>query len=108
ANDHFGCSVALSGDTVVVGANFEGSSATEVNGNQANNSANGSGAAYVFAGVAPGDADGDGVPDAFDVCPNNAPGLPVNATGRPLRDCNHDCLVNGADTACFVAELLGQ
>ena len=35
----FGYNVALSGDTLVVGAPQEGSSATGVNGNQANNSA---------------------------------------------------------------------
>jgi hypothetical protein len=47
-SDGFGCSVAVSGDTVVVGAFFEDSSATGVNGNQADNSASASGAAYVF------------------------------------------------------------
>ncbi len=48
ANDWFSWSVAVSGDTVVVGALAEDSNATGVNGNQANNSASGSGAAYVF------------------------------------------------------------
>jgi hypothetical protein len=47
ANDQFGASVALSGDTLAVGAG-EDSNATGVNGNQADNSANGSGAVYVF------------------------------------------------------------
>ena len=47
-NDQFGTSVALSGDTLVVGAPFEDSNATGVNGNQADNSAPSSGAAYVF------------------------------------------------------------
>jgi trimeric autotransporter adhesin len=46
--DNFGWSVAISGDTVVVGADLEGSNATGVNGNQDDNSALGSGAAYVF------------------------------------------------------------
>ncbi len=46
--DTFGYSVAVSGDTVVVGARGEASSATGVNGNQANNSAASAGAAYVF------------------------------------------------------------
>src|SRR5262249_49575291 len=46
--DEFGISVAVSGDTVVVGARFEASNATGVNGNQADNSASQSGAAYVF------------------------------------------------------------
>jgi hypothetical protein len=48
ANDQFGNSVAVSGDTVVVGASLENSNATGINGNQANNSAADSGAAYVF------------------------------------------------------------
>ena len=37
ADDYFGCSVAVSGDTVVVGADREDSNATGVNGNQTNN-----------------------------------------------------------------------
>ncbi|MCX6879168.1 MAG: lectin-like protein [Verrucomicrobia bacterium] len=48
SSDLFGWSVAVSGDTVVVGAKYEDSNATGVNGNQADNSASGSGAAYVF------------------------------------------------------------
>ncbi len=46
--DHFGVSVAISGDTVVVGAYHEDSNATGVNGNQSDNSAYAAGAAYVF------------------------------------------------------------
>src|SRR5262249_30416606 len=48
ASDNFGVAVAVSGDTVVVGAAYEGSSATGGNGNQADNTASSSGAAYVF------------------------------------------------------------
>lgn len=48
ANDNFGWSVALSGDTLVVGAPREDSNATGVNGNQNDNNAIDSGAAYVF------------------------------------------------------------
>src|SRR5688572_19316160 len=48
ANDHFGWSVAISGDTIVIGAGGESSSATGVDGDQNNNSAPASGAAYVF------------------------------------------------------------
>ena len=48
ANDHFGISVAASGETVVVGAHGESSSATGVNGDSADNSVAASGAAYVF------------------------------------------------------------
>ena len=46
--DLFGFSVAISGDAVVVGAPFEDSSATGVNGNQGDNSFSNTGAAYVF------------------------------------------------------------
>lgn len=46
--DYFGFSVALSGDTMVIGANQEDSNAVGVNGNQISNSASNSGAAYVF------------------------------------------------------------
>lgn len=48
AGDGFGRSVAISGDTLVVGALGESSSATGVNGNQLDNSAGSAGAAYVF------------------------------------------------------------
>ena len=47
-SDFFGHSVAASGDTVVVTALSESSGATGVNGNQADNSVFGAGAAYVF------------------------------------------------------------
>jgi len=46
--DLFGNSVAIAGDTVVVGAPREDSNATGVNGNQSDNSATDSGSAYVF------------------------------------------------------------
>jgi FG-GAP repeat len=48
ARDSFGTSVAASGDTVVVGAPLEDSSAVGVNGDQTNNLSGDSGAAYVF------------------------------------------------------------
>jgi hypothetical protein len=48
ADDNFGNAVAISGHTVVVAAIVEDSSATGVNGDQSNNSAENSGAAYVF------------------------------------------------------------
>ncbi len=47
-HDFFGRSVAVSDDTVVVGATNEDSNATGVNGDEADNSAISSGAAYVF------------------------------------------------------------
>jgi hypothetical protein len=52
--DAFGVSVALSGDTLVVGAHLEDSMATGVNGDQADNSLQDSGAAYVFTRDAAG------------------------------------------------------
>ncbi|MCB9904734.1 MAG: FG-GAP repeat protein [Planctomycetes bacterium] len=48
AGDQFGRSVAISGTKLVVGAMFEGSSATGVNGDATDNGAQESGAAYVF------------------------------------------------------------
>ena len=48
ANLHFGSSVGIGGDTIVVGAPFESSNATGVNGDQTNTSLNKAGAAYVF------------------------------------------------------------
>ena len=47
ADDYFGYSVALSGDTLAVGAYREAGNATGVNGNQADNTATDSGAVYV-------------------------------------------------------------
>jgi hypothetical protein len=46
--DHFGFSMALDGDTLVVGAFYEDSKATGVNGDDSDNSLHDSGAAYVF------------------------------------------------------------
>ncbi len=46
--DHFGAAVAISGDTIVVGAAEEDGNATGVDGNANDNSANAAGAAYVF------------------------------------------------------------
>jgi hypothetical protein len=47
-SDLFGHSVAIAGDTIVVGAYGESSAATGVNGDQLDNGTYGSGAAYVF------------------------------------------------------------
>ena len=50
AGDHFAVSVALSadGNTMIVGAEGEDSSATGIDGNQADNLAENDGAVYVF------------------------------------------------------------
>ena len=53
-NDQFGSSVDISGFTMVVGAPGEDSGVTGVNGNGADNSKGGSGAAYVIEGTGSG------------------------------------------------------
>ncbi|MBL8692560.1 MAG: FG-GAP repeat protein [Planctomycetes bacterium] len=51
AGDNFGTSVAVSGNTIVIGASGESSGSVGVNANQSDNSSPSSGAAYVFARV---------------------------------------------------------
>ena len=46
--NNFGVSVAISGDSLVVGTNLEDSNATGIDGDQSDNSAENAGAAYVF------------------------------------------------------------
>ena len=48
AGDEFGYSVALSGDTLAVGAPFEDSNSTGINGDQSDTTATNAGAVYVF------------------------------------------------------------
>ncbi len=48
AGDRFGAAVDLDGNTLVVGASYERSNASGVNGDQGNNVLEGAGAAYVF------------------------------------------------------------
>jgi hypothetical protein len=48
ATDEFGCSIALTEDTLAIGAAGEASSATGLDGNQQDDGAAGSGAVYVF------------------------------------------------------------
>ena len=47
-SDLFGTSVALSGDTLAVGASGENSKATGIDGDQSDNSLNNAGATYTF------------------------------------------------------------
>ncbi|VAW66988.1 hypothetical protein MNBD_GAMMA09-1450 [hydrothermal vent metagenome] len=54
AGDMFGSSISVSGNTLVVGAVFESSAATTINGDQNDNSAFSPGAAYVFVRSASG------------------------------------------------------
>lgn len=51
AGDRFGEFVAISGDTVVVGASDERSNSTGINGDQTNNSKTNAGAVYVFVRI---------------------------------------------------------
>lgn len=106
ADDWFGFRLAVSDNTIVATSFMEDSGSFGVNSPQNDNSALNAGAVYTY--IASGDADGDGVLDAFDACPFNGGDLPVDANGRPLRDCNQDCELNGLDIQCAVAELLGQ
>jgi len=48
ANDNFGASVAISGDTLAIGAPYEDSNATGIGGDQSINSETDSGAVYVY------------------------------------------------------------
>jgi hypothetical protein len=48
-SDLFGGTLALAGDTLIVGANGEDSAATSINGDQTDNSASFAGAVYVFS-----------------------------------------------------------
>jgi hypothetical protein len=109
--DQFGCSVSVSGDTLVVGALFEGSDATGVDGDQTNNNAAQSGAAYVF--VRNGStwrqqaylkASNTNAPDQFgsrvalsgDTLVIGAPGESSNATGVDGDQTNNNAAQSGA------------
>jgi hypothetical protein len=73
----FGISLAVSGDTVVVGADGDFSNATGVNGNQSNTNAPFSGAAYVFTGLWMG--------TRLDLAPDGSGGYFINFKGIPDR-----------------------
>ncbi len=66
ANDGFGKSVAISGNTVIVGAPYEASASTTINANQTDNTAGSAGAAYVFVQ----DAGGNWTQQAYLKAPN--------------------------------------
>jgi hypothetical protein len=52
-SDHFGFSIAISADSIVVGAHFEDSNAMGINGNQTNEAATNAGAAFVWSLLPP-------------------------------------------------------
>ncbi len=90
-DDHFSLSVAISGDAVVVGAPDEASNSTGVNGNQSNNSASHSGAAYIFTGLGK-------VPPRLAIAHSGDTvqlSWPTNATGFVLQSAT--TLANGGD-----------
>jgi len=81
SSDQFGVSVALSGDTVVVGAQFD----DHVFGSN-------SGAAYVFLAGSESDCDGDGVANENDNCPNTVnPGQEDILDGDGVGDACDNC-----------------
>ena len=94
--DHFGASVSISDDTLVVGAPYEDSNATGINGNQADNSGTDSGVVYAFtrsgttwsqqayikaSNTGPSDAFGFSVSVAGNTIVAGAPKEDSNATG---------------------------
>ena len=108
-SDSFGASVDISGDTIVVGASGEGGSSVGVNG-QDDNSAPGSGAAYVFvrsngvwtqqaylkaSNTDAGDRFGVSASIAGDIVVIGAPSERSNASGVNPPD-NNDGMNNGA------------
>ena len=54
-----------------------------------------------------GDADGDGVDDAFDVCNNTPAGTAVDTEGRPLGDTDQDCDTDLDDFSLFQQGMTG-
>lgn len=94
ANARFGCALAISGDTLVVGSRDESSNASGVNGNQSDASLRGAGAVYVFVrsgttwrqeaylkggSLAPNEAFGTSVAISGDTIAVGAPGELSNA-----------------------------
>ena len=110
-NDEFGVSVALAGDTLVVGAIGEDSNATGIGGDENNNDADFSGAVYVFtrsgstwtqqayikaSNTDIGDNFGGSVALAGDTLAVGARIERSNATGIGGDESNNDASVSGA------------
>jgi hypothetical protein len=98
--DGFGRSVAVSGDTVVVGANYEASAATGVNANQLDTGAPQSGSAYIVE-LCPADLNADHQVDGADLGILLAFWGPV--TVFPAADITGDGIVDGADLGARLA-----
>ncbi len=111
SGDEFGDSVAITGDTITVGAAFEDSNATGIDGNQADNSATLSGAVYVFTRSAaawtqqaylkasntdPGDQFGRSVAISDDTITVGAIGEDSNATGIDNNQADNSAPLSGA------------
>ncbi|MCH8850426.1 MAG: hypothetical protein IIC89_06350, partial [Chloroflexi bacterium] len=99
ARDQFGASVAVSGQTAIVGARFEDAGAEDA------------GAAYVFRGLLLGDAGCDGVVDAIDAALvlQLSAGLVGSLACQQNADANGDGTANPIDAALilqFVAGLI--
>jgi hypothetical protein len=98
--DEFGYSVAVSGDTLAVGAHNEASAVSGIDGNQLNNSAAGAGAVYVFTRDGAGNwsqqayikASNTGAGDEFGA--SVALAGDTLAVGAPLEDSATD-IING-------------
>ena len=82
ADDYFGGRVAVSGSTVVIGARQEDSNATGINGNQSDNTATDSGAAYIFTSGPPNPVIAS-QPASQTVCPTASASFTVSASGAP-------------------------
>ncbi|MBK8432932.1 MAG: hypothetical protein IPL28_17275 [Chloroflexi bacterium] len=110
-DDYFGSSVAVADGTVMVGAHQEDSNATGLNGDQADNSANNSGAAYIFtrtgeiwsqqaylkaSNTDEGDYFGSAVTIAGDLVAVGAYGEASNATGVNGDQGNNSAFISGA------------
>ncbi len=111
ASDRFGGSVSISGDTLVVGASQEDSSATTINGDETSNGAPDAGAAYVFvrsgttwtqqaylkaSNTDPGDAFGYTVAISADTIAVAAQREASAASGVNGDEANNDAPSNGA------------
>lgn len=109
--DQFGLAIAISGDTLVVGAHREDSNATGVNGDESDNSADNAGAVYVFRKIGgiwsqeaylkasntdAGDSFGAAVDISGDTIVVGAPDEDSNATGINGDESDNSAALSGA------------